>query len=137
MARFQTHVIRIAGAAIPAARSKKRPVNPRKKFRRKDETFCRGSRHTSEGNRTQPGFEADGNRRKQFHCTFDESMVERRLFIFGNLKEKIVTEKKLEQQVEKKTAQTGRPVSQPKVTHQKDMLDETSLDGVSGGVHKA
>jgi hypothetical protein len=49
-------------------------------------------------------------------------------------KEKIVTEKKLDQQVDKKSG-TEQPMSQPKVStiNQKDALDETSLDKVSGG----
>jgi hypothetical protein len=46
-----------------------------------------------------------------------------------------MTEKKLDEQVDKKSTQTAQHISQPKVptTNQKDTLDETSLDGVSGG----
>ena len=53
-------------------------------------------------------------------------------------KEKIVTEKKLGKQVDKKSTQTAQNISQPKVstTNQKDTLDETSLDGVSGDLRR-
>jgi hypothetical protein len=50
-------------------------------------------------------------------------------------KEKIVTEKKLDQQIDKKSTRPDQPTSQPKIStgNQKDALDETSLDKVSGG----
>jgi hypothetical protein len=50
-------------------------------------------------------------------------------------KEKIVTEKKLDQQVDKKGTRPEQKISQPKVstTNQKDTLDETALDRVAGG----
>jgi hypothetical protein len=49
-----------------------------------------------------------------------------------------VTEKKLDQQVDKKSG-TEQPTSQPKVStiNQKDTLDETALDKVSGGRARA
>jgi hypothetical protein len=49
-----------------------------------------------------------------------------------------MTEKKLDKQVDKKSTQTAQNISQPKVstTNQKDTLDETSLDGVSGGFRR-
>ena len=50
-------------------------------------------------------------------------------------KEKIVTEKKLDQQVDKKGTRPEQHKVQPKVStiNQKDTLDETALDKVSGG----
>jgi hypothetical protein len=49
-----------------------------------------------------------------------------------------VTEKKLDQQVDKKSARTEQNISQPKVStiNQKDTLDETALDKVSGGMRR-
>jgi hypothetical protein len=49
-----------------------------------------------------------------------------------------VTEKKLDQQVDKKSG-TEQPTGQPKVStiNQKDTLDETALDKVSGGRARA
>jgi hypothetical protein len=49
-----------------------------------------------------------------------------------------MTEKKLDQQIDKKGTRTEQPISQPKVStiNQKDALDEASLDRVSGGVRR-
>jgi hypothetical protein len=52
-------------------------------------------------------------------------------------KEKIVTEKKLDQQVDKKGTRADQSISQPKDSiSQKDSLDESALDRVSGGVKR-
>jgi hypothetical protein len=50
-------------------------------------------------------------------------------------KEKIVTEKKLDQQIDKKSTRPDQHTSQPNIStgNQKDALDESSLDKVSGG----
>jgi hypothetical protein len=54
-------------------------------------------------------------------------------------KEKIVTEKKLDQQVDNRGSRPDQHTSQPKIStgNQKDSLDETSLDKVSGGRTRA
>jgi hypothetical protein len=64
---------------------------------------------------------------------------ERRFFSYLKIgKEKIVTEKKLDQQIDKKGVRPDQQSSQPKIStgNQKDALDETSLDKVSGGGHQ-
>ena len=60
----------------------------------------------------------------------------RRFFSYLKIgKEKIVTEKKLDQQVDKMSTRPEQHKVQPKVStiNQKDTLDETALDKVSGG----
>jgi hypothetical protein len=53
-------------------------------------------------------------------------------------KEKIVTEKKLDQQVDKKGTRTDQHINQSKGSiNQKDSLDENALDRVSGGVKRS
>jgi hypothetical protein len=50
-----------------------------------------------------------------------------------------MTDKKLDQQIDKKAARPDQHKSQPKIStgNQKDSLDESSLDRVSGGVKRA
>jgi hypothetical protein len=50
-----------------------------------------------------------------------------------------MTDKKLDQQIDKKGVRPDQQSTQPKVStgNQKDALDESSLDRVSGGVKRA
>ena len=49
-----------------------------------------------------------------------------------------MTEKKLDQQIDKKGARPEQKIGQPKAStaNQKDSLDETALDNVSGGMKR-